>query len=154
MRCRRLSQAPHQISQSIEQTLRFTSHNQDCNRTKRPSIHRGKQNGGASISVPLDSPLSFFSECQDSVLESPQYVWLFSNNGTVVTNVTGTQSKDHEMVTTIIPSDYGFSSADVLSADLKCRDSHDSSSNWYQSVIIDGKTRPMRLGSQRLPSLA
>ena len=95
--------------------------------------------GDASISVPLDSPLTFFSECQDSVLESPQYVWLFSNNGTVVTSVTGTQSKDHEMVTTIIPSDYGFSSADVLSADLKCRDSHDSSSNWYQSVIIDGE---------------
>ena len=95
--------------------------------------------GDASISVPLDSPLTFFSECQDSVLESPQYVWLFSNNGTVVTSVTGTQSKGHEMVTTITPSDYGFSSADVLSADLKCKDSHDSSSNWYQSVIIDGE---------------
>ena len=56
-----------------------------------------------------------------------------------MTSVTGTQSNDHEMVTTIIPSDYGFSSADVLSADLKCRDSHDSSSNWHQSVIIDGE---------------
>lgn len=95
--------------------------------------------GGNSISVPLDSPLSFFSECQDSVLENPQYEWGFSNNGTVVGSVSGTQTKNEEMVTTIIPSSLGFLSSDVLSAEINCRDSHGSSSTWYQSVIVDGE---------------
>ncbi len=95
--------------------------------------------GGNSISVPLDSPLSFFSECQDSVLENPQYEWGFSNNGTVVGSVSGTQTKNEEMVTTIIPSSLGFLSSDVLSAEINCRDSHGSSSTWYQNVIVDGE---------------
>ena len=95
--------------------------------------------GDDSISVPLGSPLSFSLECQDSALETPEYVWSFSNNGTVVSTGAGTQLKGHEMVTTIIPSDYGFSSGDVLSADIKCSDSHDSSSSWFDSVIVDGE---------------
>ena len=123
----------HRTDSPVYSTIRIAIGENDL-----PSIVVNRT-GDDSISVPLGSPLSFSLECQDSALETPEYVWSFSNNGTVVSTGAGTQLKGHEMVTTIIPSDYGFSSGDVLSADIKCRDSHDSSSSWFDSVIVDGE---------------
>ncbi len=93
---------------------------------------------GTSISVPLDSPLSFFTECNDSALETPYFEWVFRNNGTVAYSTSGNQSKGEKTIITVIPETYGYSSKDVLAAELICRDSHGSSSSWYENVIVDG----------------
>ena len=95
--------------------------------------------GGSSISTPLNRTVSFFSECEDSILETPSYEWKLSNNGTLVNSSTGQYDSDEVTVVSIDPREYGYLTGDVLSAELTCIDSFGISSSWYENIIIDGE---------------
>ena len=103
-----------------------------------PSV-TASRTGGTSISIPLNRNISFFSECFDSVLETPSYEWTFSNNGTIVNISNGEYYSDEVISVSIDPMQIGYSSGDVLSAELTCTDSFGSSSSWYENIIIDGE---------------
>ena len=95
--------------------------------------------GGSSISTPLNRTISFFSECEDSILETPSYEWKLSNNGTLVNSSAGQYDSDEVTVVSIDPREYGYLTGDVLSAELTCIDSFGISSSWYENIIIDGE---------------
>ena len=95
--------------------------------------------GGSSISTPLNRTISFFSECEDSILETPSYEWKLSNNGTLVNSSTGQYDSDEVTVVSIDPREYGYLTGDVLSAEFTCIDSFGISSSWYENIIIDGE---------------
>ena len=95
--------------------------------------------GGSSISTPLNRTISFFSECEDSILETPSYEWKLSNNGTLVNSSTGQYDSDEVTVVSIYPREYGYLTGDVLSAEFTCIDSFGISSSWYENIIIDGE---------------
>ena len=97
------------------------------------------RSGGTSISVPLDSPINFYAECEDSALETPEFEWEISSNGTILNSSVGEFVSQSVVVNSLIPSEQGYSSGDVLSAVMTCTDSFQSSSSWYDNVIIDGE---------------
>ena len=95
--------------------------------------------GGSSISTPLNRTISFFSECEDSILETPSYEWKLSNNGTLVNISTGQYDSDEVTVVSIDLWEFGYLTGDVLSAEFTCIDSFGISSSWYENIIIDGE---------------
>lgn len=97
------------------------------------------RSGGMSISAPLNGTIHFTSECEDSMLETPSFNWRLSNNGTILNSSDGEYDSDGRVVISVNPTQNGYLSGDILSADLTCIDSFGSSSSWYENIIIDGQ---------------
>ena len=97
------------------------------------------RSGGMSISTPLNGTIHFTSECEDSMLETPSFNWRLSNNGTILNSSDGEYDSDGRVVISVNPTQNGYLSGDILSADLTCIDSFGSSSSWYENIIIDGQ---------------
>ena len=97
------------------------------------------RSGGTSISAPLNGTIHFTSECEDSMLETPTFNWRLSNNGTILNSSDGEYDSDGRVVISVNPTQNGYLSGDILSADLTCIDSFGSSSSWYENIIIDGQ---------------
>ena len=97
------------------------------------------RSGGMSISAPLNGTIHFTSECEDSMLETPSFNCRLSNNGTILNSSDGEYDSDGRVVISVNPTQNGYLSGDILSADLTCIDSFGSSSSWYENIIIDGQ---------------
>ena len=97
------------------------------------------RSGGMSISTPLNGTIHFTSECEDSMLETPSFNWRLSSNGTILNSSDGEYDSDGRVVISVNPTQNGYLSGDILSADLTCIDSFGSSSSWYENIIIDGQ---------------
>ncbi len=95
--------------------------------------------GGMSISAPLNGTIYFISECEDSILETPNFNWRLSNNGTILNSSVGEYDSDGRVIISVNPAQNGYLSGDILSADLTCIDSFGTSSSWYENIIIDGE---------------
>ena len=97
------------------------------------------RSGGMSISAPLDGMIYFISECEDSILETPTFIWRLSNNGTILNSSVGEYDSYGRAVIPVNPAHNGYLSGDILSAELTCVDSFGTFSPWYESIIIDGQ---------------
>ena len=97
------------------------------------------RSGGMSISAPLDGMIYFISECEDSILETPTFIWRLSNNGTILNSSVGEYDSYGRAVIPVNPAQNGYLSGDILSAELTCVDSFGTFSPWYENIIIDGQ---------------
>ena len=87
----------------------------------------------SSTQLALDRSTTYEVNCVDSHLDNTQISWTFSNNGSVVL------SSDQPFVS-ITPSEFNFSHGEVLSTVVKCTDQFDSTSQWFENVVIDGES--------------
>ena len=87
----------------------------------------------SSTQLALDRSTTYEVNCVDSHLDDTQISWTFSNNGSVVL------SSDQPFVS-ITPSEFNFSHGEVLSTVVKCTDQFDSTSQWFENVVIDGES--------------
>ncbi|MEC9394063.1 MAG: hypothetical protein VYA45_04715, partial [Candidatus Thermoplasmatota archaeon] len=94
-----------------------------------PNIVANRLSTGSAVA--LDRETTYEANCVDSYLDDTEISWQFSNNGSVVL------ISDQAWVS-ITPSEYNFSHGDVLSAAAQCTDSFDSTTSWYENIVIDG----------------
>ena len=88
---------------------------------------------GSSSQIPLDKPVTYEVDCQDSHLDETEIFWTFSNNGSIVL------TSDQPFVS-ITPSEHNFSHGEVLSAVVQCEDYFGLVSSWYENIVIDGES--------------
>ena len=87
----------------------------------------------SSTQLALDRSTTYEVNCVDSHLDDTQISWTFSNNGSVVL------SSDQPFVS-ITPSEFNFSHGEVLSTVVKCTEQFDSTSQWFENVVIVGES--------------
>ncbi|MDE0954184.1 MAG: hypothetical protein OR994_05875 [Candidatus Poseidoniales archaeon] len=78
----------------------------------------------------LNSSTNYNGVCDDSYLDNNQQWWTLSNNGTVVKTHFGASFD-------FIAGDYDFSDGHVASVVMHCKDWFNSTSTWYENVVID-----------------
>ena len=72
--------------------------------------------------ITLNSPTSYYGECEDSSLDHNQQWWTLSNNNTLVLTHYGDNLS-------FIPQDYGFQEAEVASIVMFCKD-------WFNTTAV------------------
>jgi len=80
--------------------------------------------------ITLNSPTSYYGECEDSSLDHNQQWWTLSNNNTLVLTHYGDNLS-------FIPQDYGFQEAEVASIVMYCKDWFNTTDTWYENILID-----------------